>query len=89
MLLVIPNAEDARSTIEERRKAKLEEIAEEIQEGINDAIKRMDYIYPFEGFIPPVLREELEEKGYILDDVVGATGEVTTYIHIGLPKAKE
>ena len=42
MLLQIPNAEDARSMIEERRKAMLEQIAEEIQEGSNDAIKRKD-----------------------------------------------
>lgn len=85
MLLQISNAEDARSMIEERRKAMLEQIAEEIQEGINDAIKRKDYIYPFEGFIPTALRKELEEKGYILDDVVSNTC-VTTYIFIGLPK---
>lgn len=88
-MLVIPNAEEARSMIEERRKARLEQIAEEIQEGIKDAIKRMDYIYPFDGFIPPVLRQELEEKGYILDDVVGGPSEVSTYIHIGLPNAKK
>ena len=42
-------------------------------------------IYPFEGFIPTALRKELEEKGYILDDVVSNTC-VTTYIFIGLPK---